>query len=72
MDSNQAIILARKNIGGAMESSARLRLADAVQLYDKGDYKFATFAALDSLKYSVGIAHPDCKKVMAFYNKIAA
>jgi hypothetical protein len=45
-----------------MESSSRLCLADAVSLYDKGEYAYACKRALDSLSYSVGIFHPDYQK----------
>jgi hypothetical protein len=72
MNAYQAIILARKNIGGIMESGARLRLEDAVILYDAGHYDYAAKAALDSLKYSVGIFHEDCKKVAAFCKALKA
>ena len=57
------IVLARKHIGkGVMESSARLCLADAVELYDDGDADMAKVRALKSLSYSVGIFHPDYKR----------
>jgi hypothetical protein len=61
---NKAIRLARKHIGGAMESSARLCLADAINLFDSGDVDFAHHRALKSLAYSVGILSPvykECK-----------
>lgn len=41
------------------EASARLCLADAVKLYDAGDYEAAQRRALKSLAYSVGVFHPD-------------
>lgn len=62
MNTSQILALARKHIGGDMESSARLCLADAVKLYDTGDLKYARARALRSLEYSIGIFHPDYKK----------
>lgn len=59
MTTNQTIILARKNLGGEMESSARLCLADAVALQDAGNLEDAKRRALDSLRYSVGVFHKD-------------
>ena len=44
----QILALARKHLGGDMESSARLCLADAVKLYDAGDLKYARARALRS------------------------
>lgn len=58
----EVITLARKHIGGQMESSARLCLADAVALYDKGEHDYARKRALKSLAYSVGGFHPDYRK----------
>lgn len=55
-----AIETARRNVSkGAMASSAALCLADAVALSGRGDYTGACAAALRSLRYSVGIFHPD-------------
>lgn len=65
MDTNKVLILARKNIGGAMESSARLCLADVIALTITGDYEAAKRRALDSLRYSVGLSHADYKKASA-------
>lgn len=62
MQANQAIILARKNLGGDMESSARFCLADAIRLYDEGKHDYAKQWAVRSLAYSVGIFHPDYKQ----------
>jgi hypothetical protein len=62
MNYEKAIILARKNIGGVMESSARLCLEDAIRLRDEGKYDYAKQWAIRSLSYSVGIFHPDYKK----------
>lgn len=62
MQANQAIILARKHLGGDMESSARFCLADAIRLYDEGKYDYAKQWAIRSLAYSVGIFHPDYKQ----------
>jgi hypothetical protein len=60
MTANQTIALARKHLGsGSMESSARLCLTAAVELFDDGDLTAAHYRALKSLQYSVGIMHPD-------------
>ena len=61
MNTAAVIVLARKHVGNgaAMESSARLCLADAVRLSDEGDLSNAKARALKSLAYSVGIAHAD-------------
>lgn len=64
MDTNGAIILARKHVGNgaAMESSARLCLADAISLQEKGDLTHAKARAVKSLGYSVGVFHADYQK----------
>jgi hypothetical protein len=64
MTLDQALALARKHLGGEMESSARHCLADAVSLRDKGDYQHAYNRALDSLAYSVGIFNVDYQRVL--------
>lgn len=66
MDTKTAITLARKHLGGEMESSALLCLSDAIRLYDDGDYKGASRRALKSLAYSVGVFHHDYAKVEWF------
>ena len=53
------LALARRHVGGPMESSARLCLADAVAARDAGDFCAAIDRAVDSLRYSVGVFHPD-------------
>jgi len=65
MKTEQVLILARKHLGGDMESSARLCLADAVALYDKGEFTYARSRAVKSLAYSVGIFHPVYKRANA-------
>lgn len=65
MNANQVMILARKNLGGSIESSARLCLADAVQLFDAGDHEGAKARALKSLQFSVGFNHADFHKASA-------
>jgi uncharacterized protein (UPF0332 family) len=62
IDTKQILALARKHLGGDMETSARLCLADAVKLYDEGEYEYAKKRALASLSYSVGIFHADYQK----------
>lgn len=62
---NTVIALARKHLGaGTMESSARIALADAIALRDMEDpwYDEARSRALTSLRYSVGILHPDYRR----------
>jgi uncharacterized protein (UPF0332 family) len=50
---------ARKYLGhGAMESSARLCLEDAINLANNGDYDNARNRAIKSLAYSIGVFHP--------------
>lgn len=48
------IRIARAELRGPMESSARLALADAVALFDSGDYEHALMRANRSLEYSGG------------------
>jgi len=64
MNVKDVITLARKHVGNqaAMESSARLCLADAVRLYDNGDLENAKARALRSLCYSIGILAPDYRR----------
>jgi hypothetical protein len=61
---DKAIVLARKNLGGEMESSARVRLTDAINCYDASEFSAANRCALDSLRYSVGVFHDDYKTVL--------
>ena len=61
MNASNAIREARKHLGGNMESSARLCLADAIALFDAGDFDTAKARALKSLAYSVGVFHPAYK-----------
>ena len=63
----EVIVLARKHVsnGAIQETSARFCLADAVARYDEGEYLSAYRWAVRSLQYSVGIFHPDYKKVNA-------
>lgn len=65
MRTELVIIEARKNLGGQMESSARLCLADAIELYDAGNEDAARVRALKSLSYSVGILSPVYQKASA-------
>jgi hypothetical protein len=64
MNAEQVIILARKHLGGLMESSARLCLEDALNLRDAGRYDYAKQRAIRSLEYSVGVFHADYKKAV--------
>jgi len=63
MQAHQVIVLARKHLGGEMESSARLCLAEAMSIVNKfGDLNQAKARALKSLAYSVGMSHPDYQR----------
>lgn len=60
MTIDKIIIMARKyRDNGNMSSSARVCLADAISLYDKGEYDLAKQRALKSLQYSIGANHGD-------------
>lgn len=59
MQVSQVLSLARKHLGGPMESSARLCLAAAVALNDKGDLAQAKKCAIRSLAFSIGTFHED-------------
>lgn len=63
VDVVKTLRMARKHLGeGSMVSSARLCMADAVELFEAGEYDRAQERALKSLAYSVGILHPDYRK----------
>lgn len=65
MTTSDVLKLARKHClarTATMQSSAELCLADAIALFDKGDFEYARKRALKSLAYSVGVFHPDYKK----------
>ena len=64
MNTQKRIALARKHYldNEANKASAAICLSDAVALYDAGDYEAADVRAIKSLKYSVGIFHPDYKR----------
>ena len=59
MSLHQLLALARKHLAN---DSARLCLADAVALADKGDWEFAKRRALRSLLHSVGAFHADYQR----------
>jgi hypothetical protein len=60
----EAVRLAQVNEHkGAMASSAALCSADALACFNVGDYTHAVARARESLRYSVGIFHPDYAKV---------
>ena len=66
MTTDKVMALARKHLGkGNMESSARLCMADAVHLQERGFLEYARKRALKSLSYSIGILHPDYIKAAA-------
>jgi hypothetical protein len=64
MNTKPILDLARKHVATTPEheGSARLCLADAVALYDAGDWQHARSRALKSLAYSIGILHPDYRR----------
>ena len=64
MNTCDVIRLARKHVDNnvAMQSSARLCLADAIAMYDEGDIDSAKMWALRSLKYSTGIFNKDYQR----------
>lgn len=55
MTTQEIIQTVRKHLGGPMESSARVCLADAIKLYDNGELSLARQRAIKSLLYSIGI-----------------
>ena len=59
MGTAQLITLARKHISCG---SSRQCLADAIALYDDGDFEAARTRATKSLAYSVGVFHRDYVK----------
>lgn len=61
MTTAQILATARKHLGNgaAMESSARLCMASAVEMLDAGNDEAARTWAMRSLRYSVGIMHPE-------------
>lgn len=61
LTTKQVIFLASKHVADSKvhESSACVCLADAINLYDDGDYQFARSRAVRSLEYSVGLFHND-------------
>lgn len=65
MTISSILALARKHIGGDMESSARLCLAEAVNAETRGDFDAAVMWARKSLAYSVGVFHAAYTKASA-------
>jgi hypothetical protein len=66
MTTDKTMALARKHLGkGNMESSARVCLADAIHLQERGLLDYARKRALSSLAYSVGVFHTDYIKAAA-------
>jgi hypothetical protein len=78
MNANKVLEIARKHVGNgaAMESSARLCLADAVAMRDTAETYDEMVAsartALRSLSYSVGIFHADYQRVAAYVGGASA
>lgn len=65
IETPEVIALAKAHLHEAiMLSSAALCLRDAETLWLAGDHKFARSRAQKSLKYSVGIFHPDYQRTV--------
>jgi hypothetical protein len=66
MNTNKAIILARKHLhnGAEMASSAEICLADSIEQYDEGNFDAAKMWAVKSLAYSVGVFHKDYQRAV--------
>ncbi len=70
MTTEELLSLAASKIGlGAMVSSARLCLDDAIKLISRGDDYHARQRALRSLAYSVGVFNPDMQRAAAAVNQ---
>jgi hypothetical protein len=65
METTEIITLAKARLHEAqMLSSAAICLHDAETLLLAGDHKFARSRAQQSLKYSIGIFHPDYQRAV--------
>ena len=65
IETPEVVALAKMHLHEArMMSSAALCLHDAETLMLAGDHKFARSRAQKSLKYSVGILHPDYQRAV--------
>lgn len=63
-----SFIIAARNIGGSlMSESALIALNDAALLYSTGREEMAWNRMLASLRYSVGVFHPDYQMVNEAY-----
>ena len=66
METTEVIALAKAHLHEAqMLTSAALCLNDAEILLLAGDHRFARSRAQKSLKYSVGIFHPDYQRTVS-------
>ena len=63
----QAFLIAIKNVGGEMRTSAIFSLNQASKSMDEGDYDRAWWWILKSLQYSVGVFHNDYSYVKNAY-----
>jgi hypothetical protein len=62
----EALRLAQLNEDkGVLATSAKSAAEDAAKLFNKGDYLYCVGRAQDSLRYSVGVFHPEYKKFLA-------
>ena len=64
MTTAEVILLAQKHSDSNNNDSAKICLTDAFELYNQGNLIDARTRAIKSLKYSIGILHPDFKYVM--------
>lgn len=62
MDTKSVITLARLHRDDDNSESARICLSDAVSLADAGKLDDARRRAVQSLRFSVGVFHPDFKR----------
>ena len=70
MNTHEVIIVARKHAvytESPMNSSALHCLSEAIRQYDDGFYDSARYWAVKSVRYSIGIEHPDYIRVNRVY-----
>ena len=73
MLTSEVINIARAHLGeGSMVGSAKIALQDAAQMYSRGLLADAKDRARQSLKYSVGILHPDYQRTLEITDEAQA
>lgn len=73
MNVSEALAIGNKNLNGAMGERrylAESELKSARELADGGFNKWAMAYLVNSLKYSVGLDHPDYLEAKEFYESI--